>query len=250
MTALLLLGAGHADAVPGAGVRVDRGRSSTSPTTTPSWPRAVARGPRASSWRSSRRWRRRRRSARARRSGARARRSRAASSTRRSASGTRRDAGAAPRSAARCAASDPAFAQQRGAIACTARCWATQALALRFFAATARRRRPAAARQPGPRPARSRRCPSRCSRRRPGSAGARCGRARHPRYGGARHAPALDDRRRAGACPAHARCRARAARRDGMTDGADTAAERRRPRGSAGARGDDRRRRSSRASGW
>ena len=45
MTALLLLGAGDADAVPGAGVLPPRARSSTSPTTSRSWRELVRRGP-------------------------------------------------------------------------------------------------------------------------------------------------------------------------------------------------------------
>ena len=56
MTALLLLAPGHAAAVPGAGVRAPRARSSTSPTTSRSWRRRCAAG-RASSSRSSRAWR-------------------------------------------------------------------------------------------------------------------------------------------------------------------------------------------------
>ena len=73
-------GAGHADAVPGPGVRCVAARSSTSPITSPSWPSWSRRaGP--SSWRSFPAWPRRTSQAQLARPGRSARRSSAASST-------------------------------------------------------------------------------------------------------------------------------------------------------------------------
>ena len=86
----------------------------------------------------------------------------------RSASAHARRRGAAPRSAARCGASDPAFAQQRARSHATARCWATRRSCCASSATTGRRR-PAAARQPGTRSAPRADRPSRCWRRRAGA---------------------------------------------------------------------------------
>ena len=131
MTALLLLGAGDADAVPGPGVR----RVGAVP---------LLRRPRAGARRS---WcatgraeflaqfpepRRRRGAGRARRPGDRARRSSAASSTSPSASAHARGLRAAPRPAA-AAPRGPGVPRAARAAASTARCSAPAAFVLRFF---------------------------------------------------------------------------------------------------------------------
>ena len=144
--------------------------------------RAVRDGPRRVPRRSSRRWRRPTAQAAAPPTRRAARRSSAASSTRRERDRHARSSRCTA-TCSRCAASDPAFAQQR-AVASTARCWATRRSCCASAPTTAAGPTTGCCSSTWAPTCDSRRSPSRCWRRRAEAAGGASGRARRSRYGG------------------------------------------------------------------